>query len=120
MTPTTTESRSPLRIDYRIDLGHIITFAVLIVGFAIQYGSLSTRLTAVEVQAAKATATNESLNITLHSLETTIIKVQTQMDEREKRFDNQAFERDARQAAAQSAQNIREDRKKLQATGIPK
>ena len=119
MTPAITESRSPFRIDYRIDLGHIITFTVLLIGFAVQYGSLSTRLTAVEVQAAKATATNENLNITLHSLETTIVRVQTQMDEREKRFDNQAFERDARQAAAQSAQNIREDRRKLQETGVP-
>jgi hypothetical protein len=86
------------QIEWKIDLGHIITFAVLICGFAVQYGSLSNRLTVVEVQAAKASATNEQLNATLMSLQNTIVRVQTQMDEREKRFDagvaEQAFKED--------------------------
>jgi len=75
-----------MKIDWKIDLGHILTFAVLVLGFAVQYGSLSTRLSAVEVQAAKATETNRSLDATLMRLENAIVRLQTQMDEREKRW----------------------------------
>jgi len=75
-----------MKIDWKIDLGHIITFGVLVLGFAVQYGSLSTRLSAVEVQAAKATETNRSLDATLMRLENAIVRLQTQMDEREKRW----------------------------------
>ncbi len=76
-----------MQIDYKIDLGHILTATVLMLGFAVQYGSLSTRVTVVEVQAAKTAATNEALLTALHSLQDTIVKVQTQMEERERRFD---------------------------------
>jgi uncharacterized coiled-coil protein SlyX len=93
-----------MQIDWKIDLGRIITFIVVVLGFAAQYGSLSTRLTAVELQAAKASVTNEALNVTLNSLRDTIIRVQTQMDEREKRFDAQT-----------AAQNLREDRREVSA-----
>lgn len=113
MDPSTVDiaSKKSIQIDWRIDLGHIITFCVLILGFAVQYGSLSTRLTAVEVQAAKATATNESLNVTLMALKDIIVRVQTQMDEREKRFDLAQYSADKRADARQSAQNLHDERK---------
>jgi len=91
-----------MQIDYKIDLGHILTAAVLLLGFAVQYGSLSNRLTVVEVQAAKASATNETLVLTLNSLQVTITRVQTQMDEREKRIDESV-----------TAQNLLEDRRDI-------
>jgi uncharacterized coiled-coil protein SlyX len=91
-----------MQLDWKIDIGHVITFSVLVIGFAVQYGSLSTRLSAVEVQAAKATETNQTLNITLMSLQTTIVRVQTQMDEREKRFD-----------ASVTSETFREDQREL-------
>ena len=91
-----------MNIDYKIDLGHILTATVLMLGFAVQYGTLSNRVSVVETQAAKVAATNETLVVTLHALNDTIIKVQTQMDERERRFD-----------AAQSAQNLRQDQRDL-------
>jgi hypothetical protein len=91
-----------LTIDYKIDLGHILTASVLVLGFAVQYGILSNRVTVVETQVARAQVTNESLLITLNSLQQTIIKVQTQMDEREKRFD-----------AAQADQNLRQDKRDM-------
>lgn len=98
--------KSPLRIDWKIDLGHIITFSVLILGFAVQYGSLSNRLNVVEIQAQKAAVTNESLVMTLNSLQVTIVRVQTQMDEREKRIDESV-----------AAQNLLEDRRDLRRGG---
>lgn len=83
-----------MQIDYKIDLGHILTAAVLMLGFAVQYGALSNRVAAVEAQAAHSTATNEVLVSTLHELQNTIIKVQTQMDERERRFDQAQMTRE--------------------------
>ena len=83
----TCEMMPQMRIDWKIDLGHIVTFGVLIIGFAAQYGSLSNRLSVVEAQAAKASQTSETLNATLVDLRNTLTKVQTQMDEREKRYD---------------------------------
>lgn len=76
-----------MRVEWKIDLGHILTFGVLIIGFAVQYGSLSNRLSAVEAQAAKAQQTNEVLNATLTELRITIMRVQTELVERDKRFD---------------------------------
>jgi hypothetical protein len=87
-----------MTIDYKIDIGHILTASVLVLGFAIQYGVQSNRLTVVETQLAKTADTNQSLVITLHSLENTIIKVQTQMDERERRFDQAQYAAQTRQA----------------------
>jgi uncharacterized coiled-coil protein SlyX len=88
------------QLDWKIDVGNLLTLLVLLLGLAAGYGSLSTRMGAVEVQAAKASQTNEQLNVTLMSLQTTIVRVQTQMDEREKRFDagvaNQNFKDDQR------------------------
>jgi len=94
-----------MQFDTKIDIGNVITFAVLVIGLAIQWGSLSTRLAAVEVQAAHATETNQTLNITLMSLQTTIVRVQTQMDEREKRFD-----------AAAALQTVKDDQRDLRRT----
>lgn len=89
------------QLDWKIDVGNLLTLLVLLLGLAAGYGSLSTRMGAVEVQAAKASQTNEQLNVTLMSLQTTIVRVQTQMDEREKRFDaglaTQNFKEDQRQ-----------------------
>jgi hypothetical protein len=86
----------------KIDLGNVITFLVVAVGLAVQWGTNSTRLSAVEVQVQKGIETNQALNATLISLQIGIARTQAQMDEREKRFD-----------AAVAAETFREDQRDL-------
>jgi uncharacterized coiled-coil protein SlyX len=90
-TAEATETQSRIsRIDWKIDIGHIMTFIVLAIGFAVQYGALSTRVSAIEAQSTRQTAALEALASAVHSLEGTIIRVQTQMDERQRRADAKA------------------------------
>jgi len=86
----------------KIDLGNIVTLAIVCVGLAVQWGTNSARLSAVEVQVAKGIETNQALNATLISLQIGIARTQAQMDEREKRFD-----------AAVAAETYREDQRDL-------
>jgi flagellar motor component MotA len=94
-------------IDRKIDLGHIITLGVMFVGFAIQYGSLSARVSTVEIQVAQAATINQTLTVTLNNLQNTIVKVETQMSERERRFDQRQDDRDLRDLSSQSAARTR-------------
>ncbi len=82
-----------LRVDWRVDVGHVITFIVLAVGFAVQYGALSTRVSAIEIQSARQAAATEQLAAAVHSLEGTIIRVETQLDERQRRADSATVRR---------------------------
>jgi uncharacterized membrane protein YjjP (DUF1212 family) len=75
-----------VKIEYKIDLGHLITFILMFAGFLVQYGATSQRLSACESQGAKTAASIEQLTTTLNTLHDTIIQVQVQIDEREKRW----------------------------------
>lgn len=85
-----------ITLNRQIDVGHLITLAVMFIGFAIQYGSLSARVSTVETQVAQAAIINQTLTTTLNNLQNTIIKVETQMSERERRFDTRQDARDLR------------------------
>ncbi len=78
-----------LKLDWRIDLGSIITAGLLLVGFAVQYGVLSNRVAAIEVQMLQSSAANQSIVAVTQELKSTIIRVQTQIEERQKAMDTQ-------------------------------
>ncbi len=87
-------SQGGLKLDWRIDLGAIITAVVMIVGFCVQYGILANRVSSIESQVLQA-------SVILHSMESRVERVQTQIeDEREHRREaEQERERAARDHA---------------------
>lgn len=63
------EWREP-RPAWKFDFGQLVTLCVVILGFAAQYGALSTRVAQAQEQAVAAIHANEKLTDSLHTLDT--------------------------------------------------
>ncbi len=79
-----------LKIDWSLSISTVLTVLVLVVSMAVQYGMMSTRIGAIEIMVARQSGANENLAVALHSLETTMVRLQTQMEERERTKANAA------------------------------
>lgn len=72
------------KLDWTFSVSTLLTFLLLIISMAVQYGMMSNRVSAIEIVIARQTGAYESLSVALHSLETTMVRLQTQMEERER------------------------------------
>ncbi len=101
MDTVTKSEGSGLKLDWTgILTAGLLPSVVLLMGSIMQYGILSNRVSSIEAQMVQGSASNQAIMTVTNSLQNTIVKVQTQMEERQKQMDLQReIDRAARERA---------------------
>lgn len=102
MTPTERNLTQPkLRIDWTLNITTIGALLFMVIGWAIQWGSMSTRITAVEGQNMTQAVANEKLASTVQRLDGTLTRLMAQVEERQRQADLRLDRSDFRQDRAE-------------------
>jgi len=90
-----------MQIDWTLNITTIMAIAVMIIGWAIQWGTMSTRISAVEAQNVAQAVSNEKLVSTVQRLDGTLTRLMAQVEERQRQADFRQDRSDFRQDKAE-------------------
>lgn len=103
MTPIEKNLDAPagLRIDWTLNITTIGALFFMLIGWGIQWGTMSSRLTAVESQNAVQAVANEKLAGTVQRLDGTLTRLLAQVEERQRQAEQRQDRSDFRQDRAE-------------------
>ncbi len=110
MTPATTIERQQqqnegprggIRVDWSLNITTIGAILMMLIGWGIQWGAISTRMSAVEAQNVAQAIANEKLANTVQRLDGTLTRLMAQVEERQRLADLRQDRSDFRQDKAE-------------------